>query len=269
MSETPEPTDSTDPSETPAPADASAGAAPSATASSGDVGHTRLQVARPTGATFRSDADEPLTAILVRHGVTSHTTTGAYSGGGVPGPSLTGHGRIQAAQAADLVHRIGRQIWPDVPRATAVVASPMVRTQETAAAISRRLGRTVVTDPRLAEGDFGEWEGLTSEQIEARWPGQLREWHETGTFPVPGGESIAQTGERLGAAMDDLVAAGTGRTVVVVSHAVALRSVIGRAFGAPASQWHRIRIAPASVSMIRYWPDGTSEITAIGIPPEI
>ena len=235
----------------------------------GGPGAARPTGARPTGATFRPDADEPLTAILVRHGVTPHTTSGAYSGGGVPGPSLSGDGRIQAAQAADLVHRIGRKIWPDVPRATEIVASPMVRTQETAAAISRRLGRAVVTDPRLAEGDFGEWEGLTADEIEVRWPGQLREWHESGTFAVPGGESIAQTGERLATAMDDLIAGGPGRTVVVVSHAVALRSVIGTAFGAPASQWHRIRIAPASVSMIRYWADGTSEITAIGIPPEI
>lgn len=235
----------------------------------GGPGAARPTGARPTGATFRPDADEPLTAILVRHGVTPHTTSGAYSGGGVPGPNLSGEGRIQAAQAADLVHRIGRKIWPDVPRATEIVASPMVRTQETAAAISRRLGRAVVTDPRLAEGDFGEWEGLTADEIEVRWPGQLREWHESGTFAIPGGESIAQTGERLATAMDDLIAGGPGRTVVVVSHAVALRSVIGTAFGAPASQWHRIRIAPASVSMIRYWADGTSEITAIGIPPEI
>lgn len=235
----------------------------------GGPGAARPTGARPTGATFRPDADEPLTAILVRHGVTPHTTSGAYSGGGVPGPSLSGDGRIQAAQAADLVHRIGRKIWPDVPRATEIVASPMVRTQETAAAISRRLGRAVVTDPRLAEGDFGEWEGLTADEIEVRWPGQLREWHESGTFAIPGGESIAQTGERLATAMDDLIVGGPGRTVVVVSHAVALRSVIGTAFGAPASQWHRIRIAPASVSMIRYWADGTSEITAIGIPPEI
>ncbi|ACZ21432.1 fructose-2,6-bisphosphatase [Sanguibacter keddieii DSM 10542] len=235
----------------------------------GGPGAARPTGARPTGATFRPDADEPLTAILVRHGVTPHTTSGAYSGGGVPGPSLSGDGRIQAAQAADLVHRIGRKIWPDVPRATEIVASPMVRTQETAAAISRRLGRAVVTDPRLAEGHFGEWEGLTADEIEVRWPGQLREWHESGTFAIPGGESIAQTGERLATAMDDLIAGGPGRTVVVVSHAVALRSVIGTAFGAPASQWHRIRIAPASVSMIRYWADGTSEITAIGIPPEI
>lgn len=224
---------------------------------------------RDPGATYRVDSDEPLTAILVRHGVTPHTASGAYSGGAVPGPSLSGLGRIQAAQAADLVHRVGRKIWPDVPRATAIVASPMVRTQETAEAISRRLGRAVVTDPRLAEGNFGEWEGLTADEIEERWPGQLEQWHETGTFPIPGGESIAQTGERLRGAMDDLIAGGLGRTVVVVSHAVALRSVIGTAFGAPASQWHRIRIAPASVSMIRYWADGTSEITAIGVPPEI
>jgi broad specificity phosphatase PhoE len=224
---------------------------------------------RQSGAAMRFDSQEPLTAILVRHGVTAYTASGAYSGGAVAGPHLSAHGRVQAAHAADLVHRIGRELWQDIPRATAILASPMVRAQETATAISRRIGRSITTDTRLAEADFGDWEGLTAGKIEEKWPGTLRAWHETGDTPIPGrGESIEQCGERLRAAMDSYIADGVGRTIVVVSHAVSLRTVIGRAFGGPSSQWHRIRIAPASVSIIQFWADGTSEISAIGIPPE-
>lgn len=229
---------------------------------------SRHEVARPPGAVQRFDDAEPLTVILLRHGITPMTLSGAYSGGGVPGPSLTGHGRIQAARAADLVHRVGRQLWQDLPRPRAVITSPMVRTQETAAAVGRRLGRDVVVDPAFAECDFGDWEGLTAAEVEERWPGDLRRWHETGTVQAPGGESIAEVGERVWAGVRSLVDAGTGRSVVVVSHSVSVRSVIGTALGAPASHWSRIRVAPASLSILRVWPDSTAEVSVVGVPCE-
>src|SRR5690606_1916290 len=86
---------------------------------------------RPSGVAVRFDDAPALTVVLVRHGQTPLTVAGAFSGSSVPGPSLTPRGRTQAAQAADLVFRIGRQAWPDVPRPTAIVSSPMVRAQET------------------------------------------------------------------------------------------------------------------------------------------
>ncbi|MGO1336699.1 MAG: histidine phosphatase family protein, partial [Cellulosimicrobium funkei] len=129
--------------------------------------------ARPSGATVRFDDAPALTVVLVRHGQTPLTVAGAFSGSSVPGPSLTARGRTQAAQAADLVFRIGRQAWPDLPRPSAVVSSPMVRAQETARAVGRRLGVPVTTDDRFAEVDFGAWEGLTAAEVDAGWPGLL------------------------------------------------------------------------------------------------
>lgn len=240
-----------------------------ATPASDEPTTSRHAVARPPGATLRFDEGEPLTIILLRHGVTPYTLSGAYSGGAVPGPGLTGHGRIQAARAADLVHRVGRELWQDLPRPRVVVASPMVRTQETAASVGRRLGRSVETDPAFAECDFGDWEGRTSAEVEERWPGDLRRWHETGTSRPPGGESIAEVGERVWAGVRTLVDAGVGRSVVVVSHSVAVRSLIGTALGAPASHWSRIRVAPASLSVVRVWSDGSAEASVVGVPCEI
>ncbi|WP_353709020.1 bifunctional RNase H/acid phosphatase [Cellulosimicrobium sp. ES-005] len=231
--------------------------------------------ARPSGAAVRFDDAPALTVVLVRHGQTPLTVAGAFSGSSVPGPSLTARGRTQAAQAADLVFRVGRQAWPDLPRPTTIVASPMVRAQETARAVGRRLGVHVTTDDRFAEVDFGEWEGLTAAEVNAAWPGRLHAWHTTGTTAAPGGESYADVGARVWHGLQDLVdtllpgAGPAGRTAVVVGHAVQVRAAIGTAIGAPPSQWSRVRVPPASVSILRLWADGTSELTAQGVPSDL
>lgn len=224
---------------------------------------------RPSGAYVRFDDEEPLTVVLVRHGETAMTTSKAYSGSSVPGPSLSPHGRTQAAQAADLVFRIGRQVWPDLPRPTALVASPMVRTQETAAAVGRRLGLHVAVDPAFAEADFGAWEGLVVDEIEAGWPGALHRWHHEADVPAPGGESMDDVGDRVRAGLEALLDGGVDRTVVVVSHSVAIRASIGVTLGVSSSVWGSVRVAPASVSIVRWWADGAREVAVVGMPTDL
>ncbi|MDO8145271.1 MULTISPECIES: histidine phosphatase family protein [Isoptericola] len=218
------------------------------------------------GALARYDGAVPATLVLVRHGVTHLTEAGALSGGDVPGPSLTTAGRRQAAQAADAVFRLGTERWADLARPDLLVASPMVRTQETAAAIGRRLGVHVTTDERFAEVRFGVWESLTPQEVEETWPGDLAKWVTSGSFAPPEGESYADLGERVGPAVDELAAGTVGRTAVVVAHAAVIRSVIGRALDAPPAGWGRLRVPPCSLSIVRLWPDGDREVTAVGHP---
>ncbi|WNB84508.1 histidine phosphatase family protein [Cellulomonas sp. ATA003] len=194
------------------------------------------------------------------------TVTRAYSGSSVVGPSLTERGLAQAARAAALVESVTEDDWGDVPPTSEVLASPMTRTQETAAVIAERLGLPVRTEPLVAECDFGEWEGLTATEIEQRWPGELDQWHEDASVRAPGGESIEDVGARMRTALEALRAGGVGRTVVVVTHSVSVRSAVGVAIGANSSAWARIRVAPASVSIIRMWADGKTEVTVVGAP---
>jgi len=219
-----------------------------------------------SGAPIRFDDAQPVTVVLVRHGETPLTVSKAYSGSSVPGPALTDRGREQAARAAELVYRIGRDMWGDVPDPSALLASPTVRTRETAEVIGRRLGLPVQTEPLFAECDFGQWEGRTAAEIERRWPGELRRWHDDAAFRAPGGESIEDVGARMRAGLEAVRLAGVGRTVVVVTHSVSVRSAVGVAIGANSSAWARIRVAPASVSIIRLWADGASEVTVVGAP---
>ena len=70
----------------------------------------------------------------------------------------------------------------------------------------------------------------------------------------------------MGAALEGLRSGGVGRTVVVVTHSVSVRSAVGVAIGANSSSWARIRVAPASVSIVRLWADGGTEVTVVGAP---
>src|SRR5659263_725792 len=62
-----------------------------------------------------------------------------------PGPPLNDQGRAQAAAAAVLVDRVGRDLWGDIPYPSELIASPMVRTQQTAAAVCcvRTIGEAI------------------------------------------------------------------------------------------------------------------------------
>ena len=223
---------------------------------------------RPSGAAPRFDDAEPVTVVLLRHGETAMTAAGGYSGSSEPGPPLSAHGRQQAASAAELIERIGRDLWGDIPYPTEIISSPMVRTQETAAVIAERLALPVRVMELVKEADFGHWQGLTAIEIEERWPGLLEPWHTQADVRPPGGESIVDVGRRIEQVFAELLAGGVDRTVVVVSHAVSIRAAVGVALGAQPSSWSRLRVAPASVSIVRLFEDGRTEVAVAGAPSE-
>ena len=92
-----------------------------------------------------------LSLVLVRHGVTDETVSHLLAGGGVIGPPLNAAGRVQAAQAADAVYRVGRDTWAPLAPVTRILSSPLQRTLDTANALGRRLGLKVEVDERARE----------------------------------------------------------------------------------------------------------------------
>ena len=199
-----------------------------------------------------------LTLVFVRHGVTDMTLTHALSGSATPGPPLNAQGRIQAAKAADAVYRIGRGSWDRVPRISRILSSPMTRAGDTAAALSRRLGVSVEVEDRLKEIDFGEWEGLTGDEIAERFGDAIHRWR-FGQYAAPGGESFPDVGARLDSLLVDLAAehaaacvAGDDvpRAYALASHAVAIKSAVGVSMKMDPSVWGAIWPPPASMSIL-------------------
>jgi broad specificity phosphatase PhoE len=117
---------------------------------------------------------------------------------------------------------------------TAIVSSDLSRARATAETLARMTDLRVTADPRLRERGFGAWEGLTGDEIAARWPDEFRAWREADIPPGIGGESRAQVAARMGVAVREHAAAlGEHDTLVVVSHGAAIALAVGELLEQP------------------------------------
>ncbi|WOT37252.1 bifunctional RNase H/acid phosphatase [Streptomyces coeruleorubidus] len=200
-----------------------------------------------------ADMGAPATFVLLRHGETPLTPQKRFSGSGGTDPSLSGIGRDQAERAAALLARRGT--------IQAIVSSPLARTRETAGIIAARLGLDVSVDDGLRETDFGAWEGLTFAEVRERHPDDLNAWLASpDAEPTGGGESFAATATRIAATRDKLIAAYTGRTVLLVTHVTPIKTLVRLALGAPPESLFRMELSAASLSVVAYYADGNASL---------
>ena len=152
------------------------------------------------------------TLLLARHGETDWNRQHRWQGHS--DTPLNDLGREQARALADRL--------ADEPLA-AIYSSDLRRAYETARAVAERKGMDVVVERDLRETNFGAWEGLTSTEVEARWPGELGRWRASGGPVSHGGETREQVAARVVAAAQRIAAAHPDEQVLVVSHGGALR----------------------------------------------
>jgi broad specificity phosphatase PhoE/ribonuclease HI len=203
----------------------------------------------------------PTTLVLVRHGATEHTTAKRFSGSGGDDPGLNADGLAQVRATADWLAPLAEEI-------EAVVASPLRRTRETAQIIGERLRHPVEVDEGLAEAAFGTWDGLTFAEIQERHPDDLDAW--LGSLDVPPGghgESFRAVDRRVRRTRDRLLAGYPGKAVLVVSHVTPIKLLVRMALGAPLEAVYRMELAPASVTVLSWFPDGTASMRMFNARP--
>jgi alpha-ribazole phosphatase len=191
--------------------------------------------------------------ILVRHGETLWTAQRRYQGQtDVP---LSDMGRRQA-------EALGRFfIGQSVDR---LYSSDLQRAVHTAEPVSRALGIPVTQDRRLRETFFGEWEGRTYNEIEARWPRDLAVWYDDPVAHTPpGGERLALLKERVAAFVDDMRRQHKGETVVTVAHGGVIRAILLHELGLPSPVFWRIAVDAGSLSELRLFEDDRAMITLL------
>ncbi|PSR22332.1 MAG: histidine phosphatase family protein [Sulfobacillus thermosulfidooxidans] len=113
-----------------------------------------------------------------------------------------------------------------------VFSSPLLRARKTALPITERLGLPLHLDDRLKEIDFGDWEGLTQQEIESNYPQQWQSWIEDPTFNKAGGngESGIDAAQRMRSFVDDMVTSPF-ETILVISHNTVMRLFIAASLG--------------------------------------
>jgi probable phosphoglycerate mutase len=181
------------------------------------------------------------TLLLVRHGLTA--MTGPVLAGWTPGIHLNDRGREQAAALAERLR--------EVPLA-AIVASPLERCQETAAAIAADRDISVVTDERLGECKYGDWTGQELKKLAKDPLWKVVQAHPSAAA-FPNGEALRDTQARaVDAIREHNAAHGDDATGMAVSHGDVIKAVVADALGVHLDMFQRIQIDPCSLTVIRY-----------------
>jgi ribonuclease H / adenosylcobalamin/alpha-ribazole phosphatase len=195
------------------------------------------------------DMPNSTVVLLIRHASTDAvraSLTGRHEG-----VALNDNGRAECV-------RLARALASD-PIA-AVYSSPMERALDTARAIADVHHLDVQIVRALNEVDFGEWTGLTFQDLD-RDPA----WHHyndaRSTARIPGGESASQVQARVVHALESIHASHPGALVAAVTHAELIRYAVLYARGEPLDRWNHVEVAPASITPIAWDARGARVLT--------
>ena len=185
--------------------------------------------------------------IFVRHGRTP--TTGTKLPGRAPNLHLSDEGKSQAEMIAKEIKKSSSSFLGT--KVSAVYASPMERTQETAKPIAKTLNLRVRTLQGLNECDFGDWTGRRLRDLS-----KLKSWSiiqkQPSSFRFPNGESFTEMQNRMLKTVDKILERHPGETVVCVSHADPIKAILASAVGTPLDLFQRILVGPCSASVVLY-----------------
>ncbi|MGH2995387.1 MAG: histidine phosphatase family protein [Gaiellaceae bacterium] len=193
--------------------------------------------------------------LLARHGETDWTREKRWQGHA--DPPLNDRGREQALALAENLAGV---------RLDAICSSDLRRASETAAIVASERGLDVRLDPELRENDFGDWTGLTRDEVERRFPeGALL--RKSGRKGWSGGESSEEMAGRIVRAVEAIAASHPEEQVLVVTHNGPIRAVHAHVFGVAYAQYRQTAksIKKGSVSAVRL-DNGVWECIASGLP---
>lgn len=186
---------------------------------------------------------------LVRHGESVANTEGRYQG-----VTYDTHlSELGKKQAEALSQRL-RAVQLDC-----IIASPLLRTRETAAAVGMVKRCGVEIEPKIIETNHGLWESKYKTDISKTWPELYKKWLK---FPsavqFPGGEHFLDTQKRVIAWWEEYC--HDSRDTLIVTHDNIIRILIARILNMKLNRIWKFALQPTGVTLIRI---GNNHVTLL------
>ncbi|MFB2710557.1 histidine phosphatase family protein [Aeromonas veronii] len=150
--------------------------------------------------------------VVIRHGETQANAEGRYQGALDIGLNDDGVRQIS---------RLAEEVAVALPPFDRLLASPLLRTRESAAILSRQLGLPVELVPAFRERDVGLFEGLRTRHPELWARNITRRWAEA----PPGGETIDEVIARVSQGLTELASTMQGERILLVAHGVVAKVI--------------------------------------------
>jgi probable phosphoglycerate mutase len=189
---------------------------------------------------------------LVRHGATILTAEDRFAGAtDIP---LSDEGREQ-------VRRLAQRLSAE--EISAVYASPLGRTIETASILAQPHALPVQPVDGLREINHGRWEQMTRVDVDREFPDEVREWdRDPYTFAPKGGESGLAVTARALPALVDIVRAHPGCHILVVSHKATIRLLLSSLLGFDPRRYRdNLDQSPAALNIVDFRDPSRARLT--------
>ena len=185
--------------------------------------------------------------LLVRHGQTDWNIARRFQG-----QSDIPLNEVGKKQAKALANRLLNQPFDFV------YSSDLQRATETAKIICKSEWHP---DLRLREVNFGDWEGLTYNEIKEKHPDPLSAWeNDIYKNAPPNGETLEQLSARVQSMLGELYAKRQDQTVLIVAHGGVLQTLICLALNLKPTMYWQFHLSTASLSEIAFYPKGAGAI---------
>lgn len=184
--------------------------------------------------------------ILVRHGHVDWIGPARFRGRAEL--ALSELGRRQAQTVARYIAKT----W----KLEAVYTSPLSRSRDTATAIAAPFQLEPKPVERFCDIDYGDWQGLTREQAEERWPDETALWFRAPHLAaVPRGETLADVLSRVTAGLRGVLQTHPNGTVALVGHDSVNRVLLTFALELPLSRYWHLRQEPCCINELSFDDD--------------
>jgi len=186
--------------------------------------------------------------LIARHGQTKHNLDRRYQG--ITDAPLNETGRVEAGQLADRLLS---------EKLDAIYSSDLKRCVQTAELVAKKNKLNINKDGRLREISFGEWEGMSYNEIQAQSPELLEKWmNDPAHIPPPNGETLIQLATRVKSAVDEIKPQHAKQTVLFVTHGGVIRTLLCLSLGIDLNRHLQFESATGSVSELSFYEEGVS-----------
>lgn len=200
--------------------------------------------------------NSPTRLYLVRHGEVEARYHRVFGGKIDMELSPLGHEQVKAA--ADYFQRHPPHV---------MYASPMKRVQQTLAPLARWTGLEPLVLPGLREVDFGEWTGLSWEQVYERFKVSAFDWlNQLETGSIAQAESTADFRKRVDEALRRMLSESPNTEIAVIAHGGTIRMLLASILDLPFTKTSAFDIEYASITKVKITPNKT-EIELLNFTP--
>lgn len=177
---------------------------------------------------------------LVRHGQTVLSEKGQFCGRTDPDLSAGGAQNVRALAGWLAGESLPAQVF----------TSPLLRARQTARLLEAAWPPPAI-EPRLRESDFGDWEGLDGDELQAHDPAGFAAWiADPVGFRPPGGESVGELCERVAEFFQEALERFADQTIAAVCHGGPIRAMVLAGLGLPLECFWHFNPPWASVSRL-------------------